>query len=66
MRIRLLTGIAGRGFSHAPGDVVDMDDAEAARLLAAGYAERADEGYEAATAEPEEAATVKPRRRKKG
>lgn len=65
MKIKLLTGIAGRDFSHAPGAVVDMSAKVARRLIAAGYAEKVEP--ETATAEPAEtAAKPRPRRRKRG
>ena len=38
-RIKLNTSIAGERFSYAPREIVDWpDDAEAARLVAAGFA----------------------------
>lgn len=40
-RIRFLTSIAGMGFAFQAGDVADWPDAEAARLIAAGIAEKA-------------------------
>lgn len=42
MKIRMLIGMAGRGFSVAPREVTDRFEAdEAGRLIAAGYAEEA-------------------------
>jgi hypothetical protein len=38
-RIKLLTGLAGAIRTYNPGDVVDWDDEDAQRLVAAGYAE---------------------------
>lgn len=38
MKIRMLVSMAGTGFSLSPGDETDRDDAEAARLIAAGFA----------------------------
>lgn len=38
MKIRFLVAMAGPGVSHAPGDIADIDDAEAARLVGAGFA----------------------------
>lgn len=38
MRVRMLTGIAGRGFALDPGDEGDFPQDEAVRLIAAGYA----------------------------
>lgn len=43
MQIRMKAGIAGSSYSFAPGDVPPagtFSDAEAARLVAAGFAER--------------------------
>lgn len=41
MRIRLLTSIAGTNGSFAPGEETDsFNDADAERLVAAGYAEK--------------------------
>lgn len=39
MRIRLKTGLAGPLYRGGPGDILDLDEAEALRLLDAGYAE---------------------------
>lgn len=40
MRLRMLTSIAGAGFSFGPGEETErFDAAEAMRLVAAGYAE---------------------------
>lgn len=39
MMIRMVTGIAGDGFALSPGDVTDrFDNAEAIRLIGAGFA----------------------------
>lgn len=38
MKIRFLVAMAGPGVSHAPGDIADIDDAEAERLVGAGFA----------------------------
>jgi hypothetical protein len=44
--IKILTGLAGHSFAHSPGDVLavgqDVDAAEAARWVKAGYAEPSD------------------------
>jgi len=37
--VRLLTSIAGENFSHAYGEEVQLDSAEAKRFLEAGLAE---------------------------
>lgn len=39
MFVRCLVALAGRDFSHAPGDLYECDDASAARLVANGIAE---------------------------
>lgn len=40
MQIRVLTPLAGTEFSLSPGDITDrFDEADAKRLIAAGYAE---------------------------
>jgi hypothetical protein len=41
-KIKLLTGMSGDRFSYAPGDVVEMDDEQAARFVAAGLADKLD------------------------
>lgn len=38
MKVRYLTGMAGVGFVVHAGDERDVDDAEAQRLIAAGFA----------------------------
>lgn len=38
MKIKLLTSMAGKGFVRNPGDVLDLLEVEATRLIAAGYA----------------------------
>lgn len=38
MKVKLLTGMAGADFSHAPGSVVEFDAATAKRLLESGQA----------------------------
>lgn len=66
MKIRILTMLVGSGVAYMPGEVVDVDDAEARRWIAAGYAQtihRADES-EAAVKRPRETTTrrrAKPR-----
>ncbi|MGE3932365.1 MAG: hypothetical protein AB7F67_03895 [Rhodospirillaceae bacterium] len=39
MRVKMLQQMVGPRAVRSPGDVLDLDDAEARRLLAAGYAE---------------------------
>ena len=41
-KVRLLTGMAGIAFSHNRGDVIDCNEAEAARFIASGIAEAVD------------------------
>lgn len=38
MKVKLITSRAGIGFSQSAGDVVDVPDAEAQRMIAAGQA----------------------------
>ena len=38
-QVKLLTSMAGINFSHNLGDVIDCNEAEAARFIAAGIAE---------------------------
>lgn len=41
MKIKLLTSVAGRDFSYGTGDVVEWDEVDAERMIAAGLAEHA-------------------------
>jgi hypothetical protein len=43
MRVTLLTSIAGIGFSHNRGDVIEVDGAYSIRLIESGQAEAVDE-----------------------
>ena len=43
MQIRLLTSIAGIDFSHASGEIIEVDDAYSIRLIESGQAEIVDE-----------------------
>lgn len=38
-KVKLLTSMAGIDFSHNEGDIIDCNEAEAARFVAAGIAE---------------------------
>jgi len=38
-QVKLLTSMAGINFSHNRGDIIDVNEAEAARFIAAGIAE---------------------------
>ncbi len=39
MRIKFLVSMAGAGFTRNPGDVADIEEAEARRLIERGYAQ---------------------------
>lgn len=43
MQVRLLTSMAGVGFSHSAGEVIDVDNAYATRMIAGGIAEAVDQ-----------------------
>ncbi|CAM3092039.1 hypothetical protein PANO111632_02645 [Paracoccus nototheniae] len=67
MKIRMLTGLSGPLFNLVAGDLHETDEAEAGRLIAAGFAEPADETATRAPAvetgtrpAPAEAAVKKP------
>jgi len=67
MRIKLKIGRAGYGFSWRPGQIVDVRDAEAQRLVDAGKASFVDEPPEPEkpqTPEIETAALEPPKRSK--
>lgn len=51
-KLKLLTSMAGINFSHNAGDVIDCNDAEAARFIAAGIAEAAENKVERAVKKP--------------
>jgi hypothetical protein len=38
-KVKLLTSMAGIDFSHNEGDIIDCNEAEAVRFIAAGIAE---------------------------
>ena len=38
-KVKLLTSMAGIDFSHNAGDIIDCNEAEAVRFIAAGIAE---------------------------
>ncbi len=50
MRVKMLQQMVGPRQVRSPGDVLDLDDAEARRLLAAGFAELVPPEVETATA----------------
>jgi hypothetical protein len=60
MNIKMLVGLSGNEYSLAPGDEYAFPDAEARRLIEAGYAVKAD------TETPEPAAPAPPAAKKKG
>jgi len=66
MIVRLCTGRAGLTGSNAPGDVIDVPDAEARRLLASGGAEPVTVEIEAAVDTPAETAALSPAPEKQG
>lgn len=43
MQVRLLTSMAGADFSHNAGEIIDVDNAYAARMIAGGIAEAVDQ-----------------------
>lgn len=49
MKLKLLIGLSGNEYSLSPGDERDFEDDEAERLIAAGYALKADEPADAVT-----------------
>jgi hypothetical protein len=49
MKVKFLTNLVGANHSHNPGDIADVPDAEAARLIEAGHAVPVIEGDEQAT-----------------
>lgn len=57
MKIRMLTGLSGPNFNLVAGDPHEADDAEAKRLIAAGFAEPAS-GETATRAPAKETATA--------
>jgi len=59
MRIRMMTGIAGPNWSASPGVEIEIQDHEATRLIAAGYARPV--GLEVATVAPQENAALRTR-----
>jgi hypothetical protein len=65
MVVRLLTGLSGPDVSHAAGDLYTCDEATAARLVAAGFAEATDARTAAVTG-PTEAAVRSPARGRVG
>ena len=60
MRVKLKTSVAGHNWSGAPGEVVDMTDADAKRYIERGYATAA-KGQPADEAEDETATAGKKR-----
>jgi len=60
MKVCIKTSIAGARYAYGPGDIAEVDEAEAMRLIRAGIAEPVEEKPETATAKR------KPRRATKG
>lgn len=66
MKVRMLTPIAGQGWSATVGDVIEFDDASALRIIESGQGEAVKSaGYETATVSAPEASD-KPTRKKRG
>jgi hypothetical protein len=66
MKVRMLTPIAGQGWSATVGEVVEFDDASALRIIESGQGEAVKaSGYETATVAPPETSD-KPGRKKRG
>lgn len=40
MKVKLLTGIAGNEFSYSPGDILELNDIFAGRLISSGQAKQ--------------------------
>ncbi|MDY6796963.1 MAG: hypothetical protein SWK76_17025 [Actinomycetota bacterium] len=59
MKVKMLTSMAGPNLSYQAGQVVEMDEKEAERLISAGFAEKAGgrEAPETATKSAPEKAT---------
>lgn len=66
MRVRLLVSMAGPGGAWSPGDEAELPDAEALRLIAAGYAEAAAGAPEQAVRQPARTAVSRAGARKRG
>lgn len=63
MLVRVLKSVAGLGFAHAPGALVELDDEEALRWIRGGLAEPVREApVETATAAPLEQAVTRSKR----
>jgi hypothetical protein len=52
MLLKMTAGLSGPDFNLAPGDEYEFEDAEAARLIEAGFATASDTQAPAATAAP--------------
>lgn len=64
MRVRMTRTLAGAGFVWRRGAVLDIDEAEAVRLIAAGYAEPEAPAVEEARTEPQRTAAQPAQRRR--
>ncbi len=60
MKVKLLTGMAGAGFAHSPGDElevgVDLSKADADRMIERGMAEQVGAPRETASTQPSDRA----------
>jgi len=65
MRVQILTHMVGRDVDRRPGDIVEVSDAEAVRLIAAGYAVAELEPEQATVTADSTAVTVPPKRRRR-
>ncbi len=65
MRVQITTHMAGLGFLRRPGDIMEVPDAEAASMIAAGYAEPLPEPEQATIAGDRTATTRPPKRRRR-
>ena len=66
MKIKILVPMAGVTYSYRPGDVVEHEDDDAKRLIAAGFAEATEPvEVESASAEAPETAAVTPKGKRK-
>lgn len=65
MNIRLLVSRVGHGFAHESGQVVNLEDREAQRLIETGQAEPIATPESATVAAPESAARPRPTKRTK-
>ena len=65
MRVRLLTSRVGAGFAQQYGDIIEMLDIEAGRMIETGQAEPIDDPERKAEVSEQETATVKQKRNRR-